>query len=229
MTDQKFDLKYIGIILVIAGVLGAALSVGADYIGVNVTQGDQDYKEFGWVQGVGLAAGVIMIIAGAVVFMKFSKKPEEEETKEDGSEGSDEEFVCPTCGASVVSDAGECSECGEKFEEEEFECPTCSAKIASDAKKCSECGEVFEEEAPAKKAPKEEVAPKESAAPAAEPAADEYECPTCGAKVQSSATKCPECGEVFEEGGVEEYECPTCGGKVASGDTKCPECGEEFE
>jgi len=229
MTDQKFDLKYIGIILVIAGVLGAALSGGADYLGVNFTQKDPDYKEFGWVQGVGVAAGVIMIIAGAVVVLKFSKKDEEGEKKETGAEGEDEEFVCPTCGASVASDAGECSECGEKFEEEEFECPTCSAKVASDAKKCSECGEVFEEEAPAKKGPKEEEVPKDSAAPAAEAAVDEYECPTCGAKVQSSATKCPECGEVFEEGGVEEYECPTCGAKVASGDTKCPECGEEFE
>lgn len=54
----------------------------------------------------------------------------------------------------------------------------------------------------------------------------EYECPSCGAVVNSDMEECPECGETFEE---EEFKCPECGEPVEMDATECEGCGAEFE
>lgn len=71
-----------------------------------------------------------------------------------------------------------------------------------------------------------------------------YECPVCGVDVDEDATRCPECGEPFEEeqsldeilDELEELEeepthteCPVCGTEVKKDAKRCPLCGEPFE
>lgn len=76
-----------------------------------------------------------------------------------------------------------------------------------------------------------EAAPKASAEtrPAAEPAAKEYfECPECGAMVETHATSCPGCGVMFAEEGTDMFQCPACNTLVSIDSETCPGCGAVF-
>lgn len=57
----------IGIAFVLAGVIGAAGAASADYTGLNLTQDNKDFKEFGWVQMAASGVGVLLLIAGVVM------------------------------------------------------------------------------------------------------------------------------------------------------------------
>ena len=76
-------LTIVGIVLVVAGVMGAGVSFSADYTGLNLTQDNKDYKEFGVVQMAGCAGGAVMAIAGGVlIVVSLLKKKEEEPVQE---------------------------------------------------------------------------------------------------------------------------------------------------
>ena len=60
-----------------------------------------------------------------------------------------------------------------------------------------------------------------------------YACEHCGKEVDVDATKCPNCGAIFEDENEEteelEYICDHCGSDVDVDATKCPNCGAIFE
>lgn len=69
---------------------------------------------------------------------------------------------------------------------------------------------------------------------------EKFVCSECGADVPSSAAKCPQCGERFDEAGKveeakpvdkgkEEFVCTDCGAKVDEKAKTCWNCGKEFE
>ena len=102
------DNKFIGIVIAIGGLAGALLSGFADYLSLGITQDDPSFVEFGWVQGLGVAAGLIILIIGIVIVFYFYRKKEELEEEDEDEE--EEEFVCPTCGAAVEANSAECGE-----------------------------------------------------------------------------------------------------------------------
>jgi hypothetical protein len=50
-----------------------------------------------------------------------------------------------------------------------------------------------------------------------------YKCDKCGAGVGEADTKCPQCGEPFEE--EKKLTCKFCGADVKEGDLICRKCG----
>ncbi len=80
--------------------------------------------------------------------------------------------------------------------------------------------------------PEEEVEAEEMPVPKVEPpqaAAKEYfECPECGAMIETTATACPKCGVLFAEEGAEMFQCPACSTLVSMDAKSCPGCGAMF-
>lgn len=65
--------------------------------------------------------------------------------------------------------------------------------------------------------------------PVKEPAAAEYfECPQCGANVETTANSCPKCGVLFAEEGADMFQCPACNTLVSIDAKSCPGCGALF-
>jgi len=67
---------------------------------------------------------------------------------------------------------------------------------------------------------------------------EKFICSECGAEVLSSASKCPQCGEKFDESKDEpvtpvkkkdEFVCTECGATVDEKAKTCWNCGKEFE
>jgi ribosomal protein L40E len=71
---------------------------------------------------------------------------------------------------------------------------------------------------------------------------EKFVCSECGAEVPMDATKCPQCGENFEEESKQEpqepkqkdkskdeYFCTECGAKVNEDSKSCWNCGKQFE
>ncbi len=61
-----------------------------------------------------------------------------------------------------------------------------------------------------------------------------YDCPICGAKLQSHQTQCLVCETIFEVDEDERlreelFQCPDCGRLFAEFVFACPDCGSEFE
>jgi RNA polymerase subunit RPABC4/transcription elongation factor Spt4 len=85
---------------------------------------------------------------------------------------------------------------------------------------------------PPKTAPVPEV--KKAAEPSPEPepelaeAIEYFECPQCGATVETAANSCPKCGVLFAEEGAEMFECPACNTLVSLDAKSCPGCGAIF-
>jgi RNA polymerase subunit RPABC4/transcription elongation factor Spt4 len=85
---------------------------------------------------------------------------------------------------------------------------------------------------PPKTAPVREV--KKAAEPSPEPepepaeAIEYFECPQCGATVETTANSCPKCGVLFAEEGTEMFECPACNTLVNLDAKSCPGCGAMF-
>jgi drug/metabolite transporter (DMT)-like permease len=59
------DRRVLGLVLAGLGAVLALVSGLADVIGINFNEGADD--EFGWKQIVGLAAGVLIVVAGLVI------------------------------------------------------------------------------------------------------------------------------------------------------------------
>ncbi len=75
-------------------------------------------------------------------------------------------------------------------------------------------------------------------APGKEGTEEKFICSECGAEVPSSASKCPQCGEKFDESKDEpaapvkkkdEFVCTECGATVDEKAKTCWNCGKEFE
>lgn|GEM_PF-958016 len=83
--------------------------------------------------------------------------------------------------------------------------------------------------APVQRAPPPAVAevPKEPAR-AVEEIHEYFECPECGAKVETHASSCPGCGVMFAEEGTEMFQCPACNALVNIDSKNCPGCGAIF-
>jgi RNA polymerase subunit RPABC4/transcription elongation factor Spt4 len=85
---------------------------------------------------------------------------------------------------------------------------------------------------PPKTAPVREV--KKVVEPSLEPepepaeATEYFECPQCGATVETTANSCPKCGVLFAEEGTEMFECPACNTLVSLDAKSCPGCGAMF-
>ncbi len=58
--------------------------------------------------------------------------------------------------------------------------------------------------------------------------AEFFECPECGATVETTANSCPKCGVLFAEEGTEMFQCPACNTLVSVDATSCPGCGAIF-
>ncbi len=81
--------------------------------------------------------------------------------------------------------------------------------------------------------PKPVQAPTQGPKPEPKPQApaksvDYFECPECGASVETTATSCPKCGVLFAEEGAEMFQCPACNTLVSVDATACPGCGAIF-
>jgi len=193
-------------VLVVLGVVGIVLSAGADQIGLSLTQDNKEMDEFGRVQIGGIVLGAVMVFSAIIVWVMYKPKGDDvaaggvEETAGGGKEDSGME--CPTCGSSVAADATECPECGEQFEvqsPEEAKEPVSEEESEEPEAEEPEAEEPESEEPEADEPAAKEPAAEEPGEEAGEDGgAEEYECPTCGAKVGESDIKCPECGEEFE-------------------------------
>lgn len=60
------------------------------------------------------------------------------------------------------------------------------------------------------------------------PAVEYFECPQCGAAVETTATSCSKCGVLFAEEGGEMFQCPACNTLVNVDANSCPGCGALF-
>lgn len=64
---------------------------------------------------------------------------------------------------------------------------------------------------------------------------EKFVCSECGADVPSTASRCPQCGESFDDeevtprDGKAKFECSECGATVDEGAQSCWKCGKEFE
>jgi len=79
---------------------------------------------------------------------------------------------------------------------------------------------------PVAEAPVEE--PVVSAEPETPAAAEHFECPECGTKVNVDAKSCPGCGGMFADEGTEMFQCPACNSLVNVDASTCPGCGAMF-
>jgi len=85
---------------------------------------------------------------------------------------------------------------------------------------------------PPKAVPVPEV--KKAAEPSPEPepelaeTIEYFECPQCGATVETDANSCPKCGVLFAEEGADMFECPACNTLVNLDAKSCPGCGAIF-
>jgi cellobiose-specific phosphotransferase system component IIA/RNA polymerase subunit RPABC4/transcription elongation factor Spt4 len=61
-----------------------------------------------------------------------------------------------------------------------------------------------------------------------EPAVEYFECPQCGAAVETTASSCPKCGVLFAEEGADMFQCPACNTLVSIDAKTCPGCGAVF-
>ena len=61
-----------------------------------------------------------------------------------------------------------------------------------------------------------------------EPAVEYFECPQCGAMVETTASSCPKCGVLFAEEGADMFQCPACNTLVSVDAKTCPGCGAVF-
>ena len=60
------------------------------------------------------------------------------------------------------------------------------------------------------------------------PAKEYFECPQCGALVETTASSCSKCGVLFAEEGADVFQCPACNTLVSVDATSCPGCGAVF-
>jgi hypothetical protein len=86
-----------------------------------------------------IGAIVILIAILAVFLISQSKKKDiEEELKE--------EFECPECHHLVSEDDAVCPHCGAEFEEQAYKCPKCSSMLDPEDEECPECGYDFSDQ-----------------------------------------------------------------------------------
>ena len=219
----------IGAALIAIGILGAVLSATADITGLNLTQSDPDYVEFGWVQGTAFAAGVLILIAGIVfaVLAMLKKKVPEPATPPALPEGPQETPVMEQAVAQQPSQtAPAATEPAQQGQAQQYQQALDTlygqTEQAQDA-------QVQEEQQSS------EALSDLEGLDGLDTLSDdlgidmgsqgEYECPDCGAKLAANATTCPSCGANFSE---EVFECPVCGVEVPKDAKECPKCGEQL-
>jgi cellobiose-specific phosphotransferase system component IIA/RNA polymerase subunit RPABC4/transcription elongation factor Spt4 len=61
-----------------------------------------------------------------------------------------------------------------------------------------------------------------------EPTVEYFECPQCGANVETTANSCPKCGVLFAEEGADTFACPNCNTMISVDAKSCPGCGALF-
>lgn len=106
-----------------------------------------------------IAAIILVVFLGVVVYLYMKKKEEPLEGEEGAGYGglrryggagyggydemSEGEFICPNCQSVVGPEEEVCGSCGAEFERDIFECPECGTTIPGDAPKCPQCNADF--------------------------------------------------------------------------------------
>ncbi len=83
---------------------------------------------------------IILVVIGLAGYLYISGR-----NKEDIEE-THEEFECPECHNIVSDNDTVCPNCGAEFEEEAYKCPKCSAMLEPEDDTCSECGYDFSDQ-----------------------------------------------------------------------------------
>ncbi len=108
---------------------------------INVLIEEDDDSGSGSLLWVFIVIGAIVIlIAILAVFLiaQSRKKDIEEELKE--------EFECPECHHLVSEDDTVCPHCGAEFEEQAYKCPKCGSMLDPEDEECPECGYDFSDQ-----------------------------------------------------------------------------------
>lgn len=185
----------LGIIVIIAGLLGVAASASADYTGLNLTQPEdsRDEAAFGWVQGVLCAVGGLILIAGiAVIFISTRKKespqaPMAQNPYEEHVSGP----VIPAEQLAQVQPAQESSIAYQQPVAPQYQAPALTADPNSQGELSQTDVESLQEN---------DLGDLDSLyADLNIESATGYECPDCGDSLEPGAKTCPTCGAVFEE------------------------------
>ncbi len=83
---------------------------------------------------------IILIVIGLAGYLYISGRNRED------IEETHEEFECPECHNIVSDNDTVCPNCGAEFEEEAYKCPKCSAMLEPEDDTCSECGYDFSDQ-----------------------------------------------------------------------------------
>jgi hypothetical protein len=228
----------IGAALIAVGILGAVLSATADITGLNLTQGDKDYVEFGWLQITAFAAGILILIAGIAfaVLSMLKKKAPEPATPPALPEGPEtapvqEQTAAQQQSAQTTQPSAEASSQAQALQYQQAQAP--EYQQTQDTQ-YDQFASTQEAQAQAEGQTSESLNDLEGLDGLDSLSDDlgidmgsqgEYECPDCGAKLAANATACPSCGANFSE---EVFECPVCGVEVPKDAKECPKCGEQL-
>lgn len=220
----------IGAVLIAVGILGAVLSATADLTGLNLTQGDKDYVEFGWVQITAFAAGVLILIAGIVfaILAMLKKKAPEPTSQQTPSEPQHEATV------EAQATAQQPAQVAQPSAEAAAQQPSQTPQYQQMDSQYAPSAQDQQTQAQAEQQSSESLSDLDGLDGLDSLSDDlgidlgaqgEYECPDCGAKLAANATSCSSCGANFSE---EVFECPVCATEVSKDAKECPKCGEQL-
>jgi RNA polymerase subunit RPABC4/transcription elongation factor Spt4 len=108
-------------------------------LNINIVEDDDEQVDsMIWVFVVIGLIVILVAILAVYLIAQSRKKDLEEELKE--------EFECPECHHLVSDDDTVCPHCGAEFEEEAYKCPKCGSMLDPDDEECPECGYDFEDQ-----------------------------------------------------------------------------------
>lgn len=137
ITTSELDIgEYTVLINVYNPSTGVLLSTY--YRNIKVEEEQDDPSDNLWIF---IVIGIIVIIFAVLAVFLFSQS-----RKKDLDEELNEEFECPECHHLVSDDDTVCPHCGAEFEEEAYKCPKCGSMLDPDDEECPECGYDFEDQ-----------------------------------------------------------------------------------
>lgn len=108
-------------------------------INLNIKEKDENGEETQlWIFLVIAAIVILIIVLAIFLIMQSRKKNLDEELSE--------EFECPECHHLVSEDDTVCPHCGAEFEEQAYKCPKCGSMLDPEDEECPECGYDFEDQ-----------------------------------------------------------------------------------
>ena len=108
------------------------------YVNLKESVGEEDTEFPLWAIILLVVIVLLVIVLAGYLYMSGKKKEDIEEVKT--------EFECPECHNIVSEDDAVCPHCGAEFEEEAYKCPKCGEMLDPEDEVCPECGYDFSDQ-----------------------------------------------------------------------------------